>query len=95
MDSRIRIVTAEVGNARQMALAADGTLFVGSWTEGKVYAVPKALTSERPETIVLAEKLALPSGVTVRNATSMSPPSTASCISRRSGSGWRPAPHTG
>ena len=64
---QIRIVTAEVGNARQMALAQDGTLFVGSWTEGKVYAVPEALASEDPEAIVLAEDLALPSGVTVRN----------------------------
>ena len=61
---QIRIVTDEVGNARQMALAADGTLFVGSWTQGKVYAVPKALTGERPEVITLAEGLALPSGVT-------------------------------
>ncbi len=64
---QIRIVTDEVGNARQMALAADGTLFVGSWTQGKVYAVPKALTGERPEVITLAEGLALPSGVTERN----------------------------
>ena len=64
---QMRIVTAEVKNARQMALGADGTLFVGSWTEGKVYAVPKALTSERPGVITLAEGLSLPSGVTERN----------------------------
>ena len=64
---QIRIVTDKVGNARQMALAGDGTLFVGSWTLGKVYAVPKALTSERPEVITLAEGLPLPSGVTERD----------------------------
>ncbi len=64
---QLRIVTDEVPNARQMALAEDGTLFVGSRREGKIYAVPQALSSERPEVVVLAEGLALPSGVTVRD----------------------------
>ena len=62
----IRVVTDQVTNARQMALAADGTLYVGSWSEGKVYAVPRALGSERPDAIVLAEGLPLPSGVAER-----------------------------
>ena len=50
-----------------MALGADGTLYVGSWTEGKVYAVPNALGSDSPKVIILAEDLSLPSGLTVRN----------------------------
>ncbi len=64
---QVRIVTSEVKNARQMALAADGTLYVGTLREGKVYAIPGALDSERPEVVSLAEKLPMPSGVTERN----------------------------
>ena len=63
----IRIVTSEVKNARQMALAADGTLYVGTLNAGKVYAVPNALGAERPGVITLAQDLALPSGVTEHN----------------------------
>ena len=64
---QIRIVTAEVKNARQMALAADGTLYVGTLREGKVYAVPKALDSDRPQVVTLAEELPMPSGVAEHN----------------------------
>ena len=64
---QIRIVTSDVKNARQMALAADGTLYVGTLNEGKVYAVPNALGAERPGVITLAQDLPLPSGVTEHN----------------------------
>ena len=63
----IRVVTAQVENARQMALASDGTLYVGTRRAGKVYAVPKALGDEPPQVIALAEGLTMPSGLAVRN----------------------------
>ena len=63
----IRVVTAEVRNARQMALAADGTLYVGTRRAGMVYALPKALGGEPPEVIRLAKGLTMPSGLAVRN----------------------------
>ncbi len=63
----IRILSSEVKNARQMALAADGTLYVGSLQEGKLYALPKALEGGQPQVVTLAEGLPLPSGVTERN----------------------------
>ncbi len=61
----IHLVSKEVDNARQMALAADGTLYVGSLREGRgrVYALPDALGGPPPEVIVLAEGLTMPSGV--------------------------------
>src|SRR5262245_51563195 len=36
----IETYASGVGNARQMALAPDGTLFVGSRSAGNVYAIP-------------------------------------------------------
>ena len=63
----IRVLTADVKNARQMALAADGTLYVGTLNEGKVYALPNALGAGPPDVITLARDLALPSGLTERN----------------------------
>ena len=65
----IQFVSNQVANARQMALAADGTLYVGTRRRGggRVYALPEALGAKRPETIVLAEGLTMPSGVAVRD----------------------------
>ena len=65
----IRLISSEVDNARQMALAADGTLYVGTLREGRgrVYALPDALGGPQPEVIVLAEGLTRPSGVAVRD----------------------------
>ena len=65
----VRIVSSEVGNARQMALAADGTLYVGTLREGRgrVYALPDALGRTGPEVVVLAEGLTMPSGVAERD----------------------------
>ena len=64
---QVRILTSQIKNARQMALAADGTLYVGTLNAGKVYAVPNALDGGQPEVVTLAEGLPLPSGVTERN----------------------------
>ena len=66
---QIRIVTADVVNARQMALAADGTLFVGTLDDGggQVYAVPDALASPQPEVVALARSLTRPSGIAQRD----------------------------
>ncbi|MCY3640353.1 MAG: PQQ-dependent sugar dehydrogenase [Gammaproteobacteria bacterium] len=59
----IRILTAEAPDARQMALSADGTLFVGTRRHGDVYAIPNALTVQPPEVLTLASGLKLPNGV--------------------------------
>ncbi|MYK28197.1 MAG: sorbosone dehydrogenase family protein, partial [Gammaproteobacteria bacterium] len=59
----IRILSAEAPDARQMALSADGTLFVGTRRHGDVYAIPNALTVQPPEVLTLASGLKLPNGV--------------------------------
>jgi len=54
---------AQVDNARQLALAPDGTLFVGSYRAGKVYRL--AATADgyaQPQVII--DDLPLPSGIT-------------------------------
>jgi glucose/arabinose dehydrogenase len=57
-------VFAEVENARQMALG-NHTLFVGSRSEGKVYAIP--LEHTRPgQPVVIAKRLNMPVGVAFR-----------------------------
>ena len=62
----IRALTSEAANARQMALAADGTLYVGTRRAGVVYAIPDALTAEAPEVITIARGLTMPSGLAMR-----------------------------
>lgn len=62
----IRTLTTEAENARQMALAADGTLYVGTLRAGLVYAIPDALTAEAPEVITIARGLTMPSGLAMR-----------------------------
>jgi glucose/arabinose dehydrogenase len=60
-------VYAMVPDARQMALAPSGTLFVGSRREGKVYAVPDADRNGRADgVIVVDEGLVMPSGLALR-----------------------------
>ena len=62
---RIEVV-ARVENAREMALGAKGTLFVGSTQAGKVYAVN--LESGRPaKAVTIASGLKSPVGVAFRN----------------------------
>jgi len=53
---------ARVDNAREMALGAKGTLFVGSMRAGKVYAV-RLKPDAPPEVLTLASGLQLPVGV--------------------------------
>ena len=62
----IEALPFELPGARQMALSADGVLYVGSLREGNVYAVADALTQPAaPRTI--ASGLTLPSGLAMRN----------------------------
>jgi glucose/arabinose dehydrogenase len=59
-------VYADVPNARQMALGPDGIVFVGSRSEGKVYAVAARSAPPR-EVHVLARGLKTPSGLAFRD----------------------------
>ncbi len=63
---RIEVVSDAVPGAREMALSPSGTLFVGSSSQGKVYALPAALTG-KPTAHVVASGLAMPVGVAFRD----------------------------
>ena len=64
----ISIFAANVENARQMALAPDGTLFVGSQRAGNVYAIVDANKDGRAdEVLTIARGLNTPNGVAFRN----------------------------
>lgn len=55
-------------NARSMALSPEGTLYVGTRTEGKVYAVRDLDNDQRADTIItLLEDMNMPNGVALRN----------------------------
>ena len=58
-------LVARVQNAREMALGAKGTLFVGSMQAGKVYAV-RLHPGAPAEVLTIATGLSLPVGVAVR-----------------------------
>ncbi|MEM9743156.1 MAG: PQQ-dependent sugar dehydrogenase [Pseudomonadota bacterium] len=62
----IEVLIDDTPNARQMALGADGTLFVGTRRAGRVYAVENALT-EPAKARVIADDLRMPSGVAVHD----------------------------
>src|SRR5207249_3963178 len=65
---RIAVYAAEVPNARQMALGPGGDVFVGSRSEGKVYAVVDRDGDNRADHVfVLASGLNQPSGVAFRD----------------------------
>src|SRR6059036_3923091 len=65
---RIAVYAAEVPNARQMALGPGGVVFVGSRSEGKVYAVVDRDGDNRADHVfVLASGLNQPSGVAFRD----------------------------
>src|SRR5207245_3872870 len=65
---RITVFAADVPNARQMALGPAGIVFVGSRSEGKVYAVVDRDGDHRAdEGHVLASGLNMPSGVAFRD----------------------------
>ena len=60
----LSVLTDDVPNARQMALAESGLLFVGTRRAGKVYAVvPAADADADPEVVTFASGLVMPSGV--------------------------------
>ena len=60
----LSVLTDDVPNARQMALAESGLLFVGTRRAGKVYAVvPSNDADADPEVVTFASGLAMPSGV--------------------------------
>ena len=58
----IEIWTDEVPNARSMALGANGTVFVGTRRDGRVYAVVPKLASSLT-VITIAEGLEMPNGI--------------------------------
>src|SRR5262245_7330968 len=65
---RIAVYAADVPNARQMALGPPGVVFVGSRSEGKVYAVVDRDGDQRSDQVfVLARGLNQPSGVAFRD----------------------------
>jgi glucose/arabinose dehydrogenase len=61
---RIDLYAADVPNARQMAAGPAGVVFVGSRSEGKVYAV---VDGDQRKVHVLASGLNMPSGVAFRD----------------------------
>jgi len=64
----IEVYTDAVPNARSMTLGAEGTLFVGTRTAGKVYAVSRAPGSGRAARVrVIGERLNVPNGVAFRH----------------------------
>ena len=64
----IDVYTADVPNARQMALGANGTLFVGSRTAGRVYAAVDRDGDGRAEQVhTIASGLESPSGIAFRD----------------------------
>jgi glucose/arabinose dehydrogenase len=64
----IAVYASAVPNARQMALGPAGVVFVGSRSEGKVYAVVDRDGDQRADAVhVLASGLDMPSGVAFRD----------------------------
>ena len=65
---RIELYADNVPGARSLALGTNGVLFVGTRTEGKVYAVlDKARRNRADEVITLAAGLNMPNGVAFRD----------------------------
>ncbi|MGZ5035139.1 MAG: PQQ-dependent sugar dehydrogenase [Usitatibacter sp.] len=63
----ISVFASGVEDARSMALGEKGTLFVGTRTAGKVYAI-RHDGSKATEVITLASRLNMPNGVAVKDA---------------------------
>jgi glucose/arabinose dehydrogenase len=60
----ISIYAGDVPNARSMTLGSNGTLFVGTMREGKVYAIVDKNNDKRAEEIItIAQGLDMPNGV--------------------------------
>lgn len=60
---RIETFAADVPNARQLALGANGTVFAGSRSAGKIYAIRDAGPGQPRRVRVIASGLELPSGI--------------------------------
>lgn len=64
----IRLYAAQVPNARSMTLGVQGTLFVGTRTEGKVYAIiDRNGDHTADDVITIARGLRMPNGVAFRD----------------------------
>lgn len=64
----IEVYVRGVRNARQMALGDNGTLFIGTRREGKVYAVRDSDGDTVPDLVqVIGDDLAMPAGVAFRD----------------------------
>lgn len=64
----IELYARNVPNARQMALSPNGTLYVGTRQEGKVYAIPDTDRDGKADGVILiASGLHQPAGVEFRN----------------------------
>jgi len=63
---RIELLSAEVPEARGMTLSPEGTLFIGTRGEGKVYAIRNPL-APAPKVRVVATGLTMPVGVAFRD----------------------------
>ncbi|MEE9253574.1 MAG: PQQ-dependent sugar dehydrogenase [Pseudomonadales bacterium] len=64
---QIEVLSDQVPNARQMAIGAQGTLFVGTRREGKVYALPDRNRDGTPDEVkIIARGLTMPSGIAFR-----------------------------
>ncbi len=64
----ITIYAGNIPNARSMALSPKGTLFVGTMTEGKVYAVPaQSADGKGRRAATIASGLNMPDGVAFRD----------------------------
>jgi glucose/arabinose dehydrogenase len=67
-DFKISVFSADVPGARSMSLGSEGTLFVGTQTQGKVYAVVDLDDDEKADRVItIAEGLNMPNGVAFRN----------------------------
>lgn len=65
---QLQVFAEKVKNARSLELSPDGTLYVGTRGEGKVYALRDEDGDFRADTVyTLAEDLTLPNGVAFRN----------------------------
>ncbi len=64
---RIDVYAGDVPGARSMTFGANGTLFVGTRDEGKVYAITSKDGRKADEVIVIASGLHQPNGVAFRN----------------------------
>src|SRR3954447_15411172 len=65
---KIEVYAADVPNARQLALSPDGTLFVGTREDGRVFAVvDRNHDHKADEVITIARGLNMPNGVAFRD----------------------------